>query len=139
MTLIEIVNEFEKIARKQPNINYVGNGDIYSLNGLPNIDYSVFFITQSEHQQNENTVTYNLTLYYIDRVIKDGDNTLSVQSTGMMILANIINIFNQLNPDVEVDYDINYTTFTHKFTDDCAGVFCSVSITADADLGICGY
>lgn len=139
MTLIEIVNEFEKIARKQPNINYVGNGDIYSLNGLPNIDYSVFFITQSEHQQSENTVTYNLTLYYVDRVIKDGDNTLSVQSTGMMVLANIINIFNQLNPDVEVDYDINYTTFTHKFTDDCAGVFCSVSITADADLGICGY
>lgn len=138
MTLIEIVNEFEKIARKQPNINYVGNGDIYSLNGLPNIDYSVFFITQSEHQQSENTVTYNLTLYYVDRVIKDGDNTLSVQSTGMMVLANIINIFNQLNPDVEVDYDINYTTFTHKFTDDCAGVFCSVSITADADLGICG-
>lgn len=139
MTLIEIVNEFENIARKQPNINYVGNGDIYSLNGLPNIDYSVFFITQSEHQQSENTVTYNLTLYYVDRVLKDGDNTLSVQSTGMMVLANIINIFNQLNPDVEVDYDINYTTFTHKFTDDCAGVFCSVSITADADLGICGY
>ena len=138
MTLIEIVNEFENIARKQPNINFVGNGDIYSLNGLPNIDYSVFFITQSEHQQSENTVTYNLILYYVDRIIKDGDNTLSVQSTGMMVLANIINIFNQLNPDVEVDYDINYTTFTHKFTDDCAGVFCNVSITADADLGICG-
>ena len=139
MTLIEIVKAFENIAKKQPNINYVGNGDIYSLNSLPNIDYSVFFITQTEHQQSENTIKYNLILYYVDRLLKDGDNTLNVQSTGILQLQNIINIFNQLNDEVEIDYDINYTTFTHRFTDDCAGVFCSVSITADADTGICGY
>ena len=56
----------------------------------------------------------------------------------MLQIGNIINIFNQ-NNEVEIDYDINYTTFTHKFQDDCAGVFANVTITADADLGICGY
>lgn len=136
MTLIEIVKAFEKIAKKIPNINYIGEGDIFSLNSLPNIDYSVFFITQYEHQQMENTMVYNLVLYYIDRV---DDNTLAVQSNGILTLNNIINHFEQEYSDIEVDYDINYTTFTHKFTDDCAGVYCNVKITADADLGICGY
>lgn len=136
MTLIEIVKAFEKIAKKIPNINYIGEGDIFFLNSLPNIDYSVFFITQYEHQQMENTMVYNLVLYYIDRV---DDNTLAVQSNGILTLSNIINHFEQEYSDIEVDYDINYTTFTHKFTDDCAGVYCNVKITADADLGICGY
>lgn len=139
MTLIEIVNSFLDIAKAQPNINYVGEGDIYKLNSLPNIDYSVFFVTQTNHTQDENTITYNLILYFIDRLFTDGGNALNVQSNGMIMLNNIINIFNNMNPEVAIEYDINYTTFVHKFQDDCAGVFANVSITADADLGICGY
>ena len=139
MTLYEIVDNLLSIAKKQPNINYVGEGDIYSLNSLPSIDYSVFFITQTNHQQGENTVTYNLTLYYIDRLLNDGSNKLQIQSQGMMVLNNIINILNNMNSDIEIEYNIDYTTFVHKFQDNCSGVFANVSITADAELGICGY
>lgn len=139
MTLVDIVKEFENIASKQPNINHVGNGDIYTLNSLPNIDYSVFFVTQTNHQQSENTITYNLVLYYIDRLFQDNSNTLEVQSTAILMLGNIINIFNQLNPDAQIDYDVNYTTFTHKFNDYCAGAWADITITTDNELGICGY
>lgn len=137
MTLQRIINEILGIAKKQPNINHVGCGDIYSLNTLPNIDYSVFYITQTNHTQNQNTVTYNLVLYYVDRLVNN--NTLQVQSQGMLVLNNIINILNNSLDEVEVDYNINYTTFTHRFADDCAGVFANLKITADAELGICGY
>jgi hypothetical protein len=51
MTLVEIVKILLDIAKQQPNINYVGEGDIYTLNSLPNIDYSVFYITQNAHNQ----------------------------------------------------------------------------------------
>lgn len=139
MTLYEIVNEILDIAQQQPNINYTGEGDIYSLNSLPNIDYSVFFITQSEHTQSEDTSTYNLILYHIDRLLTDGSNRLQVQSQSMLAIQNVINIFNQMNPDVQVDYDVRYTTFTHRFQDECAGAFANVTITVDNDLGICGY
>lgn len=138
MTLYDIIHNILEVAKKQPNINHTGEGDIYSLNSLPNIDYGVFFITQSNHIQTDNTVTYNLVLYFIDRLLPDGSNRLQIQSQAMLQIGNIINIFNQ-NNEVEIDYDINYTTFTHKFQDDCAGVFANVTITADADLGICGY
>ena len=47
MTLFEIINKLKDIAISKPNINYVGDGDVYTLNSLPNIDYSVFFITQN--------------------------------------------------------------------------------------------
>lgn len=137
MTLYDIVTGFKNIAKKQPNINYVGDGDIYSLNSMPNLEYGVFFITQSNHTQNEDTINYNLTLFYIDRVNSSGNNVLQIQSTGMLALNNIINNFNNLY-DVEVG-DIDYTTFVHRFQDDCAGVYANVTITADAELGTCGF
>ena len=137
MTLYDIVTTLINIAKKQPNINYTGEGDIYILNSLPNIDYSVFYITQNNHTQREDTVNYNLTLFYIDRVNSSGNNVLQIQSTGMLALNNIINKFNNLY-DVEVG-DIDFTTFVHRFQDDCAGVYANVTITADAELGTCGF
>ena len=56
MTFYEIVKSLQEIAQKQPNINYVGEGDIYILNTKTNIDYGVFFITQTNHAQYENTI-----------------------------------------------------------------------------------
>lgn len=139
MTLYEIVKSLQEIAQKQPNINYVGEGDIYILNSKTNIDYSVFFITQTNHAQYENTIEYNLTLFYVDRLMTDESNRLKIQSEGIMMLGNIINIFNQKYPDVEIEYTINHTTFLHKFADSCAGVFANVKIIADNNIGVCGY
>lgn len=139
MTLYEIVNELIDIAKKQPNINHCGEGDIYELNSKPNINYSVFWVTQQNHSQGENTVSYNLILYYVDRLMNDASNRLKVQSQGMLEINNIINIFNQMNQDIQIEYDINYTTFTHRFSDECAGVFANVTITTDNELGTCGY
>lgn len=138
MTLYKIVNDILDIAKRQHNINYVCEGDVYALNTKSNIDYGVFYITQSSHSISEDTVSYNLTLYYIDRLLNDGSNTLQVQSQGMLVLNNIINEYSQ-TADVEIQYDINFTTFTHRFTDNCAGVFCNVKIITNNELGICNY
>lgn len=139
MSLYEIVKSLQEIAKQQPNINYVGEGDIYILNTQPNIDYSVFFITQTNHSQYENTIEYKLTLFYVDRLMTDESNRLKIQSEGIMMLGNIINIFNQKYPDVEVEYNVNHTTFLQKFADSCAGVFADVTIIADNNIGVCGY
>lgn len=139
MTLIEVITDILNIAKQQPNINHTGTGDIYSISSIPNLDYSVFFVTQQNHSVNEDTVTYNLVLYYIDRQMNDGSNVLQIQSQGMLVLNNIVNIFNQMNPDITIDGDISFTTFTHRFTDNCAGVFANVTITTDNEIGLCGY
>lgn len=139
MTLIQAIKELLNIGSRQKNINYTGEGDIYTLNSLPDINYGVFFITQNQHKQNEDTITYSLNLYYIDRLLNDEKNTLSIQSTGIVLLGNIINTFNASYSEVDIEYDITYQPFTHRFADACAGVYAVVNLTVDNNIGLCAY
>lgn len=139
MNLYEICNALQEIALQKPNINYVGEGDIYDLNTLPNLKYGVFFITQTNHTISEDTTDFELTLYYIDRLFQDKSNTLEVHSTGLQVLTSIINTLNIEYPNLNINYDINATTFVHKFSDYCAGVYAQVTITVDNNIGICDY
>ena len=75
----------------------------------------------------------------MDRLTKDGGNKLAIQSNGITTLGNIINIFSLKYPDVEIEYDIEYTTFLHRFADECSGVFANVTISSDNNIGLCGY
>lgn len=138
MTLFEIINKLKDIAISKPNINYVGDGDVYTLNSLPNIDYSVFFVTQNDHSIYQDTITYNLNLFYIDRISDSEDNVLNIQSDGMLQLTNIINAL-VFSEDVDVDGDINFVPFIQRFADQCAGVYCTVRFIVDNNLGTCSY
>lgn len=138
MTLFEIIDKLKDIAISKPNINYVGDGDVYTLNSLPNIDYSVFFITQNDHSIYQDTITYNLNLFYIDRISDSEDNVLNIQSDGMLQLTNIINTL-VFSEDVDVDGDITFIPFIQRFADNCAGVYCTVRFVVDNNLGICHY
>lgn len=138
MTLFELINKLKTIAIRKPNINFVGDGDVYTLNSLPNIDYSVFFITQNEHSIYQDTITYNLNLFYIDRISDSEDNVLNIQSDGMLQLTNVINTL-VFSEDVDVDGDINFVPFIQRFADNCAGVYCTVRFIVDNNLGTCSY
>lgn len=138
MTLFELINKLKDIAINKPNINWVGDGDVYTLNSLPNIDYSVFFVTQNDHSIYQDTITYNLNLFYIDRISDSEDNTLNIQSDGILQLTNIINTL-VFTEDVDVDGDITFVPFIQRFADNCAGVYCTVRFVVDNNLGSCNY
>ena len=138
MTLKELIEKIKTIARKQHNIGYVGEGDIYTLNSMPNIDYSVIFITQQNHSITADLCEYNINLFYVDRLFGDDGNRLDIQSHGITVITNIIN---QLTStiDVDVEYPVSFTTFTQRFSDECAGVFATLKITTDNEIGMCSY
>ena len=138
MTLFEIINKLKDIAISKPNINFVGDGDVYTLNSLPNIDYSVFFITQNDHSIYQDTITYSLNLFYIDRISDSEDNVLNIQSDGMLQLTNIINTL-VFSEDVDVEGEITFTPFIQRFADQCSGVYCTVRFIVDNNLGSCSY
>lgn len=138
MTLFEIINKLKDIAISKPNINYVGDGDVYTLNSLPNIDYSVFFITQNDHSIYQDTITYSLNLFYIDRISDSEDNVLNIQSDGMLQLTNIINTL-VFSEDVDVEGEITFVPFIQRFADQCAGVYCNVRFVVENNLGSCNY
>ena len=136
MNLIEIIDKLKEIALSKPNINFVGEGDIYELNNLGNIDYSVFYITQQTHSFSENIAYYQLNLFYVDRLAKDNSNRLSIHSVGMDAISNILNELTNTE-DVEVEFPIQFNTFNERFADECAGVFCTVTLITEKEIGLC--
>lgn len=128
MTLRDVIRGLEGIAEKQPNINtIVKSGDIYDLNSMNNVRYSAFCVTQQQHQEGEEFITYNFYAYYVDRLRSDCDNKLDIQSHGLRTLSNILRTFeNKYDVDIE---NIVYQVFTNRFESECAGVYASFSIS----------
>ena len=137
MTLKETIELLKDIAISKPNIRYVNDGNVYDINAIPNIEYGVFYVTQSQTNVYENYVQYNLNLFYIDRLVDGFDNRLQIQSDGIRTIKNIVNTFVDITDD-DVSFPLNFTSFNERFSDDCAGVFTTVSIETDGDSN-CSY
>lgn len=137
MTYFESISRLLGSAAEEPNINYCGYGDIYKLNSIPTIEYSVFYITPNTFNVDEDTITYSLNLYYIDRWDETDNNQLEIQSSGILALQNIINRFNTDYDNVEIDYPLVFTPFYQRFKDICAGVFVRINVRVDNIIGEC--
>ena len=127
MTLSQLIRLFEGIAQQQPSINMIVQQDVFRLNSAPSLKYGVFAWTQGQHTGNINGMSaYSFSLFYVDRLKEDLSNQIEIQSVGCETLGNILRMLDE--HDVEVS---SYTiqTFNQKFTDECAGVFCNVTLS----------
>lgn len=134
MTLYETINLLNDIALKHPNINSVGEGNIYDyMNTNPSIKYGVFFITQGSHSQDDMFNHFEFTLFYVDRLLSDMENNrLQIQSIGKEMLSNIINFFcEEFDGECE---NIRFQPFTQKFADETAGVYATIIIDIPKDI-----
>ena len=135
MTLYQVVRGLESIALEHPTILTATDGSIYEImNSNPSIKYSVFVVTQNTHRTDEMFDYYGLTLFYVDRLMKDNGmdaNRLQIQSHGKQILSNIVHVFCD-----EYDVDLptlTFTPFTQKF-DETAGVYCQFELEVIKDI-----
>ena len=132
MTLIQVIKAFEAIASNQPSVNMIVQNDIFRLNACSDAKYGVFGWTQGIHSTgvDANTITYNFTFFYVDRLTEDRSNQIEVQSVGIETLDNIIRDMDAKGLYVDSNYTMQ--TFNQRFLDECAGVFCNVSISVPA-------
>jgi hypothetical protein len=138
MTLLYLTEALKDAAKAEKNVNYIGEGDIYSLNSLPDIDYSVVFLTQNNHSVNENFIDFGYTIFYVDRLTDNQDNKLKIQSDGIQHIINILNRFSY-DEDVDVMYPVSFQPFNQRFADECSGVYASIKIRVDQSNGICEF
>lgn len=133
MTLIEIVNELKAIAMTQPNIRSAGEGNVYDyLNGNPSSKYSVFFISQTTHREDDNFVYYGFNLFHINRLDSTLENNrLQEQSIAKDVLSNIIKTFCNMH-DAKVE-SLVYHPFTEKFKDLTCGMYVTVEFQIPLD------
>ena len=133
MTLFDIIRNLQAIAAQEPSVRSVSDGDIYDcLNAAVDIRYGCFHITQDTHTTNGDLDVWGLNLFYIDRLLDNGENRLSIQSAGITILENVLKRFADTF-GAEYMNNIVYTPFTQRFKDNCAGVFCKISISTVMD------
>lgn len=129
MTLLETIRTLEAIALEQHSVAMVIENDVFKLNTIPNAKYAVFAYTQGRHTTSVSgdITTFQLTLFYIDRLTGDKSNQVEIQSTGTQVLRNILYMMSEL--DFEIS-SMPIQPFNQRFADECAGVYCEVSIGA---------
>jgi len=129
MTLTETIRQIETVASGTPSVSSIVRNDIFRLNSLPEAEYAVFGWTQGIHTASveSSLVTFQFTLFYIDRLRSDKRNEVEIQSVGIQVLDNIIRTLNENG--VFCDSQYTFTTFRQRFLDECAGVFTNVYLT----------
>ena len=128
MTLQQVIKAFEVVASQQPSVNMIVQNDIFRLNSKSDARYGVFGWTQGQHSasMDSDMFTYSFTFFYVDRLKNDRSNEIEVQSVGIQTLNNILRKLD----DMGIYFNSTYTfqTFNQRFLDECAGVFCSLTL-----------
>lgn len=133
MTLKNLIDNIARLAINEKIINYSAAGtSIYQLNPKKVDSYPVLFQSPTgEHLVNENTTTYEITLYYLDRLTEDNINDIDIYSAGIEELKHLVRGIQDLDTVLKVDDGYRITNFadTESFDDRLAGAYTTVDIT----------
>jgi surface protein len=133
MTLENLLYNIGNTAIKNKVINYAAAGSsIFELNAETIVDYPLLFASPTgNHEVRVNTTDYEITLYYIDRLLRDSANDVQIFSTGVEQLKLIMRMIENIEGVVEVadTYSISNFAETEKMNDSVAGAFATVTIT----------
>lgn len=135
MTLLELINILKKIALQQPNIRTAEEGSVYEImNANSSIKYNTFVITQGTHRQDSQFNYFNFNLFCVSRLVDDLEsNRTQAQSMAIETLTNIIYTLENVY-DIEIENELNFNTFTEKFSDICAGTYLQITFQVQKEL-----
>ena len=132
MNLLQVIREIEATAAGQPPVASIVRNDVFRLNSLPDARYAVFAWLQGEHrvETDADLIHYQFTFFYVDRLTFDKGNEIQIQSVGMETLENILLGLERYG--IYAD-EHTFRTFNQRFSDECAGVYCNVSLEVAKD------
>ena len=132
MTLLDLIKKLEDVAITQPQVKEIVPNDVYQLNERAGVLYGVFAWTQGQHVKNiyQGTTSYTFNLFYIDRLTANQKNKAEIQSVGLQVLGNILL---SLSTYIGVS-EARFQPFTERFADECAGVYCTVTLLVPDDV-----
>lgn len=133
MTLKNLIEQIAKLAIEQKCINYSMAGtSIYQLNPQQVDAYPVLFQAPTgDHLVAENYTTYQITLFYLDRLTEDSINDIAIYSAAIENLKNLVRGIETIEGVLKVADDYRITNFadTESFDDRLAGAYCTIDIT----------
>lgn len=135
MNVNELIIKIKEVANEQP-IGSVYDGDVYKNWNSAEVNYGSVNIGLQSITYNSNLCTYTIVLYYGDRLMQNGANCNSIFSDGVTILQSIINTLNT-ESNIDIPEEVEYTPFEQQFADYLAGVYTTIAVTTDSELGLC--
>lgn len=133
MTIERLLYDISEIALKNNLVNAAYAGpSLYNLNGETVRDYPYIFTSPTDDiTVGENTSTYGLTLFFVDRLLEDSSNEVDIFSVGVETLKNLIKQLEGLDEIVSVGDTpiIRLFTETQKMADFCAGAYVRLRVT----------
>ena len=136
MNVTELVNRIKEVALSQQTVNSVFDGDVYENWNSAEVNYGSVNVGIQDISTEDNLTTYNVILYYADRLLQDKSNLNEVCGDGFNTLQSIINILNSMDY-INIEAPVTYTLFDQQFMDYLAGVYCQINITTDSPIGNC--
>lgn len=132
MTLKTLIDNIAQLAIQQKCINFSMAGtSIYQLNPLAVDAYPVLFQSPTgDHLVNDNTTTYQISLYYLDRLTEDSINDIVIYSAAIENIKNLVRGIAEMEGVVKVYDDYRITNFndTESFDDRLAGAFTTIDV-----------
>jgi hypothetical protein len=136
-TLNEILTIIENQAAAHLQVKQYGQGDVWEINPKE-LDYLVLWAIEEGVVLNERTLTYNIRLLAMDRVLPGEENEQEVMSDTIQVLLDFVAYFRQLHTtDLSIQTSVSFEPFTERFDDKVSGHACVLSITQPYDYNKC--
>lgn len=137
MNLKSLLVAIGEMGKQQKLINFSAAGtSLDQINGI-NVEWypALFSSPTGNHNVLDNTTTYEITLYYIDRLLPDYSNDLDVLSSAVENLKNLVVGIRSIPGVVEVlnNYTIRNFANTEKMNDSLAGAYAVIRVKVAND------
>ena len=137
MTLKILLKNIGEMGKAQKLVNFSAAGtSLDQINGMEIKWYPLLFSSPTgAHTVMQNTTRFEITLYYIDRLLPDYSNDLDIFSSSIENLKNIINGIKDLPGVLEVEdnYVVRNFTNTEKMNDSLAGAYATIRVQVAND------
>ena len=114
-----------------PNIRAFYDEGVYILNERDNwkMNYATVILDLQSATVTEDTTTFNVLLWYIDRQKEDRSDINNILSDAIMTLGEMANWMRYNLQDVFITTDMIVTPFQDRFADECAGASISINLS----------
>lgn len=137
MNLKKLLKDIGKMGISQRCCNFSAAGTSLDQMNPKSVDYYpiLFNSPTGNHRVRENTTEYEITLYWIDRLLEDSSNDIDIFSNSIEQLKNIIIGIRTINGVVDVsdEYTIKNFTSTEAMNDRVAGSYATIQVTVAND------
>lgn len=137
MNLKVLLKNIGELAIAQKLVNYSAAGtSLAQINGTEVEWYALLFTSPTgTHIVQDDTTRYELTLYFVSRLLQDYSNDIDLYSSAIENLKNIIKGIRSLPGVVGVEdgYTVRNFADTEKFNDSLAGAYATIRVQAIND------